>query len=391
MFKNTASQKIVVFAFDATTNLPKSGDATNITAYISKDFGSVTVLTDTSATEMEPTNAKGYYTFDVSQTETNADFILVSAKSVTANVVVIGAPAEIFTDPPNFSTFSIDGNGRVDVVKISGTTQTARDLGASVLLSAGTGTGQLDFTSGVVKSNVTQFGGTNATTSGGRPEVNTSHIAGTIQSVPGATGGIALTVSAGTAQAASTTTIRLAAGFVGDPTGMGITISSTAGIENRVVDSYDSVNLDATVTPAFANSPSGTTTYKLWSFGARVITDYADDAEVATIESLIATLQAAVDTVQDTVDLLPSTADVNAQVVDALATDTYAEPGQGAPGATISLAAKINYLFKSWRNAKTQTATTFKLMADDGTTVDQKATVSDDTTTFTRGELISGP
>ena len=52
-------------------------------------------------------------------------------------------------------------NGQIDAntVKVSGTTQTARDLGASVLLSSGTGTGQLDFTSGVVKSNMTQIDG----------------------------------------------------------------------------------------------------------------------------------------------------------------------------------------------------------------------------------------
>lgn len=44
-----------------------------------------------------------------------------------------------------------------DTVAVGGTVQTARDLGASVLLSAGTGTGQLDFTSGVVKSNLVQI------------------------------------------------------------------------------------------------------------------------------------------------------------------------------------------------------------------------------------------
>ena len=49
MQKNTASQKVIVFAFDSTTNTPKTGDAANITAYISKDFGAVTVLTDTNA------------------------------------------------------------------------------------------------------------------------------------------------------------------------------------------------------------------------------------------------------------------------------------------------------------------------------------------------------
>jgi cell division protein ZapA (FtsZ GTPase activity inhibitor) len=86
-----------------------------------------------------------------------------------------------------------------------------------------------------------------------------------------------------------------------------------------------------------------------------------------------------------------SAAQVNAEVVDALATDTYAEPGQGAPAATTTIAAKINYLYKLMRNKKEQTATAFKLYDDAGTTVDQKSTVSDDTVTATRGELVSGP
>jgi hypothetical protein len=59
----------------------------------------VTVLADTSATEMDATNAKGYYLFDAAQGETNADILMVSAKSSTANIAVIGAPAAIFTRP----------------------------------------------------------------------------------------------------------------------------------------------------------------------------------------------------------------------------------------------------------------------------------------------------
>lgn len=84
-------------------------------------------------------------------------------------------------------------------------------------------------------------------------------------------------------------------------------------------------------------------------------------------------------------------AQVNTEVVDALNVDTYAEPGQGAPAATTTLAAKINYLYKAWRNKKTETATTYSLFADDATTVDQKATVSDDGTTATIGEIATGP
>ncbi len=98
MFKNVAA-KFMVFAFDATTNVPKTGDAGNITAYVSKDYGTVTVLADTSATEMDATNAPGYYLFDAAQGETNADCLMVSAKSVTSNIKVIGAPAVIYTRP----------------------------------------------------------------------------------------------------------------------------------------------------------------------------------------------------------------------------------------------------------------------------------------------------
>jgi hypothetical protein len=82
---------------------------------------------------------------------------------------------------------------------------------------------------------------------------------------------------------------------------------------------------------------------------------------------------------------------IKTQVVSALATDTYPEPGQGAPGATISLAAKIGYLYKNWRNAKKQTATQYSLLNDDAVTVDHKASVSDDGSTLTKGEMAAGP
>jgi len=130
MFKNVASQKLTVFAFDSTTNLPKTGDAANITAYVDKDDGGVTVLGDTSATEKDSTNAKGYYIFDLTQAETNGDKLLFSAKSSTSNIVVIAVPAIVYTVPPNFTALSIDSSGRGDIIKINGTSQTAKDLGA---------------------------------------------------------------------------------------------------------------------------------------------------------------------------------------------------------------------------------------------------------------------
>lgn len=68
-----------------------------------------------------------------------------------------------------------------------------------------------------------------------------------------------------------------------------------------------------------------------------------------------------------------------------------AEPGQGAPAANASALTKIGYLFKAWRNRKTQTATQYSLYNDDAATIDHKATVSDDGTTTTVGEVTTGP
>src|SRR5438552_17295142 len=108
MQKNVSAQKLTVFAFDSTSSLPKTGDAGNITAYYDLDDAGVTVLTDTSATEKDATNAKGYYIFDLAQAETNGNKILFSAKSSTANIVVMAVPAVVFTDPPNLTLLSID-------------------------------------------------------------------------------------------------------------------------------------------------------------------------------------------------------------------------------------------------------------------------------------------
>lgn len=78
-------------------------------------------------------------------------------------------------------------------------------------------------------------------------------------------------------------------------------------------------------------------------------------------------------------------ADVNAEVVDALATDTYAEPGS-VPAATSSIEDKIGWLFMLARNARTTTATTDAVRNDANSANVATSTLNDDGTTFTRGE-----
>lgn len=174
MFKNVAT-KIALFAFDTTTGAPKTGDAANLTAYVSKDYGSVTVLADTSATEMDATNAKGWYLFDVAQAESNADALLFTAKSATSNVSVVGQ--YVHTTPNRFTTLVIDAAGLADAnaVKVgptgAGTAQTAGDIPARLPAALGA--------NGSIKADVRDYNGAAGTFSAGRPEVNTSHAAGT--------------------------------------------------------------------------------------------------------------------------------------------------------------------------------------------------------------------
>lgn len=55
-------------------------------------------------------------------------------------------------------TFS-SGRPEVNTTHVAGTSQTARDIGASVLISSGTGTGQLSVASGVIQSDIAKCGG----------------------------------------------------------------------------------------------------------------------------------------------------------------------------------------------------------------------------------------
>lgn len=271
MFRNVASQKFIVFAFDSTTNLPKTGDAANLTAYVSKDYGTVTVLADTTATEMDATNAKGYYLFDAAQGETDANELLVSAKSSTANIVVVGAPAKIVTFPttgilaPATSgrTLVVDASGLADANMVkagptgSGTAQTARDIGGAVPAAAAGASGGLLISGS--NSGTTTFGALTVTGAA----TWTGGFSFAVGNVPYL--GI---VDSGTAQSATGTTLvlRSAAAFA-DSELIGATIvikSATAGAgQRRLITAYTGSTDTATV-DTWTTTPTGTITYEIY-------------------------------------------------------------------------------------------------------------------------------
>ena len=86
MFKDVDSQKLAVFAWDNASGAPKTGDAGNISAQISKDGAATVATNDVAPTELDATDAKGIYIFDMTQAETNGDLVIVSEVSLTADI-----------------------------------------------------------------------------------------------------------------------------------------------------------------------------------------------------------------------------------------------------------------------------------------------------------------
>ncbi len=325
MNKNVANQKLIVYAFDSNTNLPKTGDASNLTAYVSKDWGAVTVLGDTSATEMDATNAKGYYLFDLTATETNATCLLFSAKSGTANVVVLGMPATQYTLPANFALGVISSGGVADAnaVQFAGQTITAA-AGVTVPSSIASPT---NITAGTITT-VTNL--TNAPTVGD------------------------LTA----AMIASVTTAATAA----TPTAAAVTGNVGGNVGGNVTGSVGSV----------AGNVGGNVTGSVGSIAANGIAATSIAAAAITAAKFAA----------NAIDANALAADAVTEIWAKLCT----EPAAVIDASPTAIAA-LSWLATLSRNRITQTATVQTLFADDGVSSIAAAGVSDDATTFERTEF----
>lgn len=305
-------QSVTIRIVDSTDGTPETGVVFNTSGidlkYWRHGANAVTDITEVTQTVNGAHTDGGFvavgfgvYRLDLPDAAVASGVTSVEIIGTVTGMVVIGGTVEL--SPP------------ANTVAFGGTTVTGRDLGASVLISSGTGTGQLSVTSGVIASNVTQFGGTNLTATGGRPEVNTSHWGGT--AVASATvsanatqwGGTAVasarplvdavlisgdstaadnielvyddTVGAsrfegvidrGTAQAATSTTLQLrsAAAFADDEI-IGATCLITSGStgvgQARTITDYVASTDTATV-GAWTTTPTGTIGYKCYGTAA---------------------------------------------------------------------------------------------------------------------------
>jgi hypothetical protein len=102
IYKNTTGQKLAVYAYTVADGAAKTGDAAQITSYVSKDWGGAAAVTDTNPTELNSTNMPGWYVFDLEQAETNAEVIVFAPKSSTSGVVL--DQVQVFTQDAAISS-----------------------------------------------------------------------------------------------------------------------------------------------------------------------------------------------------------------------------------------------------------------------------------------------
>lgn len=187
-FKNVGSQVLELFAFDVTTGLPKTGDAANITAYVTIDGGTVTVLADTSATEKSSANAPGWYQFDLAQGETNGDHILYTGKSSTStNISIVGIDTN--SRPAAFGLVAGATNGLLIAGTNAATTFSGLTTGALAITTL-TASGAVAFQSTFAVTTSTALGALSCTTL-------TASGAVALQSTVGITGAVTLSSTLG--------------------------------------------------------------------------------------------------------------------------------------------------------------------------------------------------
>lgn len=141
MIKNV-SITITYFALDTSTGGGKTGDASNHTIKLVKDGTAATA--SNSPTEIDSTNAPGYYKLVLTQAETNFNTIAVTGKSSTSGIVIIGLllvtdqsilPAG--TTPGASGGFIVAGTGTNQFAPVSGGVDLQTIKGQAVTCAAG--------------------------------------------------------------------------------------------------------------------------------------------------------------------------------------------------------------------------------------------------------------
>lgn len=364
-------QYIYFVAVDSTDLKTRETGLSSFTVYRSRNGGTATAYTTPTVAELSSSNMPGVYSLLLDEDMT------IDSGDVEQEVCLHITQASMAPVTRVFTLFRPDVTAGQTLTVTSG--RANADVTHIATAAVSTSTAQL----GV---NVVNFGGSAGTFASGRPEVNASHISGSATAADNAEVVFATDfatnydttldrwqvdvdmISTDATAADNLEAMFDGAGYAGGTIKLGVDVVAISG------DSAAADNLEAAADGTGYNLGGGSVVAASVTGAVGSVTGNVGGNVTGSVGSLAAQAKA----------------DVNAEVVDTLNTDTYAEPGQGTPGATITLAAKIGYLYKAWRNKSTQTSSEYALYADDTTTKDQEAVVSDDGTTFTRGEISTG-
>lgn len=161
----------------------------------------------------------------------------------------------------------------------------------------------------------------------------------------------------------------------------GVALSTTNPLPNAVAGAAGGIfiagtNAATTVTTALTTTFTGNLTGSVGSVTGLTASNLDATVSSRMAEASISTTGGAVDTVTTVTDLTVT---------------ARAEPAQGAPVVNTNLATKIDWLFKHWRNKKTNDGSVTNLYNDAGSVVDSKQTTSEAGGTVTKEEWATGP
>lgn len=380
MKKNTAGQKWIVFAFDETDNTPKGGDAAQITAKVSKDGAAAGATTDANPTELE----SGYYAFDIDADETNGDYLVIIPVSSTGNIQVVGVPGGVWTTFPVESTDS----GSTQIARVGADGDTLETL-SDQMDTAQTDLDTITGTAGVLIA-------TDAQDLSATLDVNTKTITAN-----------AITAAAINADAITNAKIAddaIAVENIKDAAITAAKFAANAITSTVVADSFitaaklnaDCITAAKIADDAIAAEHLATGAIVAATFAANAITSTVVADNTITAAKLNADCITNAKIADDAIgaenlatDAISADA-LSSGAVDEIWAKAMSDLAQGAPSATASVLAAINYLYEAWRNKTETTATRITIYKDDAATELIRSTISDDATTFTKGEMATG-
>ena len=209
-------------------------------------------------------------------------------------------------------------------------------------------------------------------------------------------------MAADTLTAAAVATNAIDAGAIADGAIDAATFAAgaidAAAIETGAIDA-DAVADNAIDAGAIADGAIDAGAFAAGAIDAAAIADAAIDAATFAANAIAAAAIAdgaidaatfaagAIDADATAADFI---AEIKAQVVAALATDTYAEPGQGAPGTTPTIAEMQALMYFALINKGNGTSAIKRFFDNAGTTILWTKAASDDETTYEEETAISG-